>query len=726
VDSHISVGTNGSFTNSGDVKVNGNIHVNGGSINNTGLISMVDFDGHALALMNNGLLTNSGVVAISYSKASAIGGMHISNGCSLVNTGNIAVSTKDTSLLNQGNIDNSGHIRLLKTNIFSQDWTPLVPSKDSRLIYVSASLGNDATAEHYKMMSPEIRGSVFSPLSSIKPYATIAAAKAQLRVGFPDYLILKTDDVWSGQTFGSVAWSGRSADEPMVIAAYGEGARPLINTAHQTGISLNASFISHLSINDIALTPQPLQAGVDPSAIHCLSQFRNIHFENCSFTAFPGHMTFHSNNPNPIGEVRKLLTVRRCIMADASALNNAGGQNFFINDVDSILMEECVLDHNGWNLSIGSMPTAFRHNSYFQVKNSNVIFRKNIVTRAAATGIGMRCGGIVENNLVVENVNNLQFGTSETTINYPTEFVTGSITNNVIINARQESFDAGRGIFIAKAKNIVVKNNIVKSYTPMQLGTQGMIVTDGFENITIDSNIVYNWCQNIPFGPATFFSNNAGLRFIGPSTGTSLIRHNHFQQSNPGGGCITASHLSNLSFLQNKYYSATQNNSFQEGSINYPSWVANSGETGSTFANISYPDPNRDITTYMTSIGQSGGLPELIDMLKIQTKENWSQSLSACEINDYIREGFQLTSSLKEDNNDGQEIKVYPNPSDGQLKVKVGQTSYQGKFKLLDSMGTEVIYGECVDGYIDVKNIKSGVFVLQIQGQKPKLVYIQN
>src|SRR5690606_32024135 len=78
-----------------------------------------------------------------------------------------------------------------------------------------------------------IGGDPFQPTGEIKPYKTIAEGYGQLREGFPDILLLKRGDVWSGQILGSGKWakSGRSKRERMVVGAYGEeGPRPKIIT----------------------------------------------------------------------------------------------------------------------------------------------------------------------------------------------------------------------------------------------------------------------------------------------------------------------------------------------------------------------------------------------------------------------------------------------------------------------------------------------------------------
>src|SRR3569832_68666 len=108
--------------------------------------------------------------------------------------------------------------------IDSNGWTVFTPSSDSQVIYVSSSTGNDSN----------------SGLSASAPVKTIRRGTSLLRNGYPDWLLLKKGDSWTltsnGDQFntsgypGSLCLSGRSATEPMLIASYGTGARPLLQT----------------------------------------------------------------------------------------------------------------------------------------------------------------------------------------------------------------------------------------------------------------------------------------------------------------------------------------------------------------------------------------------------------------------------------------------------------------------------------------------------------------
>src|SRR5262249_37644605 len=118
------------------------------------------------------------------------------------------------------------HTRDVSLNVLTDSsaagWTEFSPSVDTRIVYVSSSTGDDAN----------------NGLSHTKPKRTIAAGKALLRDGFPDWLLLKRGDAWgesldTDQEFGL---EGRSLTERMLVSAYGAGERPLLRTGIGNGV----------------------------------------------------------------------------------------------------------------------------------------------------------------------------------------------------------------------------------------------------------------------------------------------------------------------------------------------------------------------------------------------------------------------------------------------------------------------------------------------------------
>lgn len=590
-------------------------------------------------------------------------------------------------------------------------WTVFTPSADSRIIYVSTLSGNDATALTYLPSSAAVGGNVFQPIGPIRPYATLAAATALLRPGFPDYLLLRSGETWTGQSFGALSISGRNNDEPMVIGSYGTGERPRILTGNQPGLVLIGADCSHLALVDLYLRPHTLGLGDSPSGFFTTSPFDGILLENCVITAFPSAVAAHTDGSGS----RRNLRIRRCQFTDNAAYGVIASQPIFLDNINGILMEECLLDHNGWNLDIGSLPTTFKHNSYFQVGNSNVVFRKNIVARASATGVGMRCGGLVQDNLILENVNNLQFGTHETTIDWPSQSVTGEITGNVIIGARNEGFDPGRAIFIAKARGVLVRHNIVKDYEPMAM-SQAIIASDGYADLTIDQNIVYNWCPNIPFGPGTFFETNNGIALYAGGTGMSSITGNHIQQHNPGGGCVHSMTFSDKTFRNNCYFNPTPSNSFQSGGISYTAWLSLSGETGSMYMAKTYPDPDRNVATYMAQIGALGGLPEFLAAARTLSKTNWNRDYTARPVIEHVQKGFGLFTTSVGDPTPGPEqnlpknqVSIFPNPTSGEVVLR-SERAIAGVV-VYDGTGRTVLREHCFSGEkLDLGGLPAGLY----------------
>ncbi|MEQ9407470.1 MAG: hypothetical protein RIK87_07065, partial [Fuerstiella sp.] len=91
----------------------------------------------------------------------------------------------------------------------------LQPSSDSRMIYVSSSEGDDAN----------------DGLSESSPKKTVAAGAQLLRSGKPDWLLLKSGDIWSGYSEGGFrleSSGGESVERKTVITSYGDGARPVL------------------------------------------------------------------------------------------------------------------------------------------------------------------------------------------------------------------------------------------------------------------------------------------------------------------------------------------------------------------------------------------------------------------------------------------------------------------------------------------------------------------
>ena len=106
-------------------------------------------------------------------------------------------------------------------------WSILTPQEDSRLIYVSSSVGDDANGEIY---APRDIADVQNP-GLIKPFKTIASAIEHAREGYPDWILLQKGDEWEVPARIELRM-GRSIQERSVITSYGTSTkRPTISNS---------------------------------------------------------------------------------------------------------------------------------------------------------------------------------------------------------------------------------------------------------------------------------------------------------------------------------------------------------------------------------------------------------------------------------------------------------------------------------------------------------------
>lgn len=600
-------------------------------------------------------------------------------------------------------------------------WTQFTASSDTRIIYVSDTDGNDATAEFYAPGDSEVGSNPFLPSGTVQAYRTINAAKAALRNGFPDWILLKKGDTFTDQYFGLMNINGKNASEPILIGSYGSSSeRPRVLTGNNNLISFTGA-ASHIAISGLYAEPHTRAGNDEPSAINILNApFNSFLVEDCYFNLFCIHIVVQDYSGSS-SYSHSGFTARRNTIVNGYKTGGGGG-GVYMHHIDNILFEENLIDHNGWSTTIsGADATGFSHNTYFQSSCSNLIFKDNIVSRASAVGIGARCGGIVENNLVLSNPRNLFVGSFDPSqINWPTEGVSGEVKHNVILGARIEPYDPGNGITIDRVRDVEISENIVAHFT--ETGTYNTAIgLDHIEDVTIRQNIVYRWGNNQTSG----FDFATGLQFGTNKQGVMLIDSNDIQLENSQAYCVnTNGSFTNLTFRGNRYHNVVNAPDwFAAG--NYTSWITASGETGSSQLDVAYPDPERNISTYLASIGESGGLEEFITLRKQLSKNNWDSRFTAMTVNDYIREGFGIfpisTVSLATISS-FPNILLYPNPVDeGLLTVEMKST---GSYLICDQVGRIVLSGQLKEGkqQLELTGLKNGIYLIRIDGQSTQLV----
>jgi len=494
-------------------------------------------------------------------------------------------------------------------------WSDLPVHPSARLIYVSAS-GSDSS----------------DGLSEGAPKLTLAAAKAMLRDGQADRLLLKRGDTWDGEHISTGSISGLSAAYPMVIGAYGTGARPVIDNP-DSGTSIDANGTgAFIAVIDLEVTASGWDGNAgNPYGIVFYGQWSDILIEGCyvhrNFVNISlqgtGGGTQHAN-----------LTVRRNIIADAFKVGAAEhSQGVFIGEAAGGLVEENVIDHNGWNEGVsGADPTVFRHNVYLAPEStSGFTVRKNIVARGAATGL-RSCGDTCEYNLLPANPNGIAMGADNQVIRY-----------NVVLDSRNivdVSNEIGGGIVGDCAGPCEIYGNVLALRSTTGNSNTYALQFHGPNSGTVNvhDNIVYDWFNSDGQG-LSIYSDFPGLTFA--SNDVQMVSGGWCCKADPNG---TAHPV----FAGNRWYSgaADQRVFSTPGGSYFVAWAtfqAESGETGS-YGAVSYTDPGRGIPGYMATLSGTQTLAGFLAQARLQERGNWRAEYEALTVVNWVRAGYDLAA----------------------------------------------------------------------------------
>jgi hypothetical protein len=499
-------------------------------------------------------------------------------------------------------------------------WTQLTPSADTRMVYVSSSLGNDAN----------------SGLSESQPKRTIAAGIQVLRSGYPDWLLLKKGDTFNEQ----VAWhkSGRSATEPTVMTSYGTGERPRILTGSNAGWSTwGADPLDHVWVVGIHFKADTwagqLPPGQDPAGICIIRPGTNFLLEDCLIERYANNVIIQG-----YPGTRTDTKIRRNMLLDPVRLDaNNGSTNIYMAQYDGVLIEENVLDNSRASEAAGAM---LSHNIYLGENNPpNNIIRGNIGHNGGRTNFNIRSGGLIENNLSIRGAQGFTVGVS-----YAAGLTTANFRDNVTIESRdnQNGQPLGFGITATKVDGLGLRNNIVAHSTD---GHQHNAIHLSAEcsNVTIEGNVVYHWLDPNPpsWGMGTVAVN-------APTGGTNVFRDNQIQQPT-NAFLVNLNTASGWTASGNKYHSLrTPSAWFGIGQtwIDLPAWRTATSETG-VAEQITYPDPERTISSYSSSIGLAASTDAFLNAARANSKDNWHAEYTADAVNDYIRTGFGRSQSAE-------------------------------------------------------------------------------
>jgi hypothetical protein len=541
----------------------------------------------------------------------------------------------------------------------TQGWSILTPASDSRLIYVSNS-GNDTTAQTYTLASAAVGADPYNPSGTILAYASIDAALAQARAGYPDYILLKRGDTWTRTAMINMK-AGRSATARMVLGYYGSAAaRPTIlhngvnfswaSNSAVVGIRFYASQRNPASADFVGFANVGGESGFDGLIGYGGTVTGGLLIEDCWFDWFSGNVL-----QSPLATFAPLIDViiRRNIITNN--YSTAGHAQGLYSDRASIWLEENIFDHNGWykqgdsNFSdpAEGKATMFNHNTYFGGARETV-FRNNLFLRASSIGskftsnTGSGTNEVkawdlwMDNNLYVEGEIGISLGGNDDQNNGP-RWRNIHVTNNVMmhIGRTQPTLRTlGWGLDVQDWDAGEVTGNIFAHWGDATLNNNFAIFSSGDTNdVNYTGNIIYNVSSG---GPLISFRDGAIQKRI-------KFTANDIWTSSTTAQLLSYTLTSNAGFGDNYFYSGR--NAAQWFSVNsayatLAQYKTAAADTTSVAGQRSYVEPSRTIETYLASKGLATDMNSFAALLCTQSKFNWRSDLRASAINDYIRAGF--------------------------------------------------------------------------------------
>ncbi len=501
----------------------------------------------------------------------------------------------------------------------NDDWTVVTASGDSRIVYVSSSDGDDAD----------------SGLTEALAKATIAAGKALMRDDMPDHLLLKKGDSWT-TGFGTWNLDGRSATEPMLIGAYGTGARPKLKTDATSGciisnVAGSVDFVAIIGIECYSTTRDPASPDYavpvdNPIGIYWRTSNWFL-LEDCKIS-FYGDQNLLLQGVDPL--VVNAPVVRRNIITDAYGYDLNGpliapgvphSQGIFACRVNDLVLEENLFDHNGYLVretvqDVGGA-TIFNHNVYlcggYEPNQGPTTFQRNISANASSHGFHRPPGGPVVNNLFIDNpLVAVSFATNpDRATVYALNVTDGAVDLETVddpnlVGTDQNPRGTGLTFQVGPTLGIFINRNLF-------LHVDHTLATN-------DRGLSVNCCADDPDTDGECPTPGTGC------TNISVIGNVWYDWDK---GCpkVLRGTIADENFQNNIYWDTA--------SQCVPTGTNKNGET------YVFYDSTRDVATY-NSIMRGGAATKaaFIAAARLQSRDSWDPTLKAVEVNNWIRKGF--------------------------------------------------------------------------------------
>lgn len=217
----------------------------------------------------------------------------------------------------------------------------------------------------------------------------------------------------------NVGLAGVSLFSPLLISTYGTGDRPHIRYPGDSVLHFPYSGITRpgadehtvqgdfVYINGLNLESTYTRDRIDSYGIDLNNDSDHYVVSDCIIKGFSTNLNI---NPQVTSSHSRWWTVFRNIIIDSGSSDNP--QGIFVGGNAGargpVVISQNVLDHNGYGApeAWGGHPDerlTYRHNIYFGATQHGPFIWGNSITRGAAFGVKMDCGGVIYGNVFAEN-----------------------------------------------------------------------------------------------------------------------------------------------------------------------------------------------------------------------------------------------------------------------------------------------------------------------------------
>lgn len=520
---------------------------------------------------------------------------------------------------------------------------------------------------------------------------TLAEGLALLRKGSPDAMYLKRGQTFTGDIPGGKL-GGASISKPMVVGAFGTGARPVLRGS----INFGAASSSHVAFVSLDLQGDGTDYGIWWGKSHTAGQppvNRNILIEDVRVQRFDTGIALVSSQDVYTPAIAfENITLRRSQVVDNWGHDRS--QGIYAEGIQGLTIEESLFDHNGfqernhtnWELRASTQA----HNMYLHAGNKCVKVKGSVSANAASHGLQMRGGGEVHDNFFVRNPLGVSYGLVNGEAVNPYKLIRPGVSGSIVGNTLWESTDINTlvdangnqpglrhgGIEVGNALRLLIQDNLMAHHTRGSVAGTGLIFTArmgiGVHNLKVAGNTVHNTARALEFGgngwgPATVRTDGSVANAQGTTLITadasglkprssplaiqdtgSLFQGNRF--SRVTGDIVTVWGTSNFlgftDYASNTYDCASGvTGCTSYGSLN--DWLSRNGETGYKTGAISFVHASRSLGNYLQQtfpgtalLDKEAAYQNYISRVRAMNRNNWDARLMGQAVSSYLRAGF--------------------------------------------------------------------------------------